>query len=41
MKSTILSLLILTFATSGLRAEHYRTDINPALLYYLSFIVGP
>lgn len=40
MKSIFLSLLILTFTASGLQAEHFRTDINPALLYYLSFIVA-
>jgi hypothetical protein len=40
MKSIHLSFLILAVAISGLRAEPYRTDINPALLYYLSFIVG-
>jgi hypothetical protein len=34
-------LLILTATVSGLRAEPYRTDVNPALLYYLSFIVSP
>ena len=40
MKSTCLALLMLTGTVCGLRAEPYRTDINPALLYYLSFIVG-
>jgi hypothetical protein len=40
MKSIYLALLMLTGTVGGLRAEPYRTDINPALLYYLSFIVG-
>jgi hypothetical protein len=40
MKSICLVLLMLTGTVYGLRAEPYRTDINPALLYYLSFIVG-
>lgn len=40
MKSIYLSLLISTATISGLRAEPYRTDINPALLYYQAFIVG-
>ena len=40
MKSTCLALLMLTGTVCSLRAEPYRTDINPALLYYLSFIVG-
>jgi hypothetical protein len=39
MKLIQLSLLMLTVAVSGLGAEPCRTDINPALLYYLSFIV--
>jgi hypothetical protein len=40
MKSIYVALLLLTGTISSLRAEPYRTDINPALLYYLSFIVG-
>ena len=39
-KTIFLLTLILTVTTPGLRAEPYRTDINPALLYYQAFIVG-
>jgi hypothetical protein len=38
-KTICLLPLILTVTVSGSRAEPYRTDINPALLYYQSFIV--
>ena len=41
MKSICLLLLILTLTTPGLRAEPYRTDINPALLYYQAFLLAP
>ena len=39
-KFTCLGLLFLAGTVSGLRAEPYRTDINPALLYYQAFILG-
>ena len=38
-KTICLLTLILTGTVLGSRAEPYRTDINPALLYYQSFIV--
>ncbi len=38
---TCLSLLILTVTAPGLRAEPYRTDLNPALLYYQAFLLAP
>jgi hypothetical protein len=38
-KFACLSLLILTGTVLILRAEPYRTDINPALLYYRSFLM--
>jgi len=41
MKSICLVLLFLTGATLSLRAGPHRTDINPALLYYQAFILGP
>jgi hypothetical protein len=40
-KITCLSLLILTGTLLVLRAEPYRTDINPALLYYRAFLLAP
>jgi hypothetical protein len=43
MKTTkfiCLGLSFLTGTVSGLRAGPYRTDINPALLYYQAFILG-
>jgi hypothetical protein len=40
MKSICLLLLMLAVTAPGSRAEPYRTDINPALLYYQSFILG-
>ena len=39
-KTICLLTLILTGTVLGSRAEPYRTDINPALLYYQSFIMG-
>ncbi|MGA9777602.1 MAG: hypothetical protein WBS33_04960 [Verrucomicrobiia bacterium] len=39
LKSICLLSVILTGTVSGLRAEPYRTDINPALLYYQAFIL--
>src|SRR5689334_3533526 len=44
MKKTIaicLSLLTLDAATASARAEAFRTDINPALLYFQAFILAP
>ena len=38
---TCLALLILTGTVLVSRAESYRTDINPALLYYQAFILAP
>ena len=40
-KPICLSLLVLTGALPGARGEAFRTDINPALLYYTSFLVAP
>lgn len=40
-KSTCLSLLILAGTLLFSRAEPFRTDINPALLYYQAFLVVP
>ena len=40
LKSICLLSVILAGTVSGLRAEPYRTDINPALLYYQAFILG-
>jgi hypothetical protein len=40
-KFTCLSLLILTGTMLVLRAEPYRTDINPALAYYRAFLMQP
>jgi len=39
MKPICLSLLVLLGTLSGARGEDYRTDINPALLYYRAFLV--
>ena len=39
-KTICLLTLILMGTVLGSRAEPYRTDINPALLYYQSFIMG-
>jgi hypothetical protein len=40
-KSICLSLLVLAGALRGTRADALRTDVNPALLYYTSFLVAP
>jgi hypothetical protein len=39
MKPICLSLLVLTGTLLGARGETFRTDINPALLYYRAFLV--
>jgi hypothetical protein len=36
-----LSLLVLAGAMPGVRGEEFRTDINPALLYYQAFLAAP
>lgn len=41
VKTMQLTLLLLAGALSGARGEDYRTDINPALLYYQAFLVKP
>jgi hypothetical protein len=41
MKSVVLPLLILTGAMVSARGQQFRTDINPALLYYQAVIVAP
>jgi hypothetical protein len=41
MKPICLSLLVLTGTLLGARGERFRTDINPALLYYQAFLVAP
>src|SRR4051812_35673448 len=41
MKPISLSLLLLTAGLLGARGEAFRTDINPALLYYRAFIAVP
>jgi hypothetical protein len=41
IKLTCISLLILTGTILISRAEPYRTDINPALLYYRAFLLAP
>lgn len=41
MKPICLSLLVLTGTVLGLRGEIFRTDINPALLYYRAFLLQP
>jgi len=40
-RTLCLLLLILSGIVSGAHGEHYRTDINPALLYYQAFLVAP
>lgn len=40
-KRTCLPLLLLAFALTAARAGTFRTDINPALLYYQAFLVAP
>jgi hypothetical protein len=40
MKIVCLSLLVLTGSLSGARGEDFRTDINPALMYYRAFLVA-
>jgi hypothetical protein len=40
-KSICLALFVLTGLLDGVRGENYRTDINPALLYYQSFLLAP
>jgi hypothetical protein len=40
-KSICMLLLVLTGLMPVARGEDYRTDINPALLYYQSFLVAP
>jgi hypothetical protein len=40
MKPICLSLLVLTGTLLGVRGEQFRTDINPALLYYRAFLVA-
>ena len=41
MKSFCMPLFILAGAVAGAGAETFRTDINPALLYYQAFLVAP
>jgi len=41
IKPICLSLLVLTGALSGARGEDFRTDINPALLYYRAILLAP
>ena len=41
MKPICLWLLVLAGALSGARGEDFRTDINPALLYYQAFLAEP
>ena len=41
MKTICLFLLVMTGALAGARGEEFRTDINPALLYYQAFTVVP
>jgi len=41
MKPICLSLLILTGILPGARGEDFRTDFNPALLYYRAFLLAP
>jgi hypothetical protein len=41
IKLILLSLAVWLAAATGVRAQDYRTDINPALLYYKSFLLAP
>jgi len=41
IQKVCLSLLIVTGAGTGVAGEAFRTDINPALLYYQAFILAP
>jgi hypothetical protein len=41
MNPICLSLLFLTLNLPGARGEDFRTDINPALLYYRAFLLAP
>jgi hypothetical protein len=41
MKPICLTLLLLTGMLPGARGEDFRTDINPALLYYRAFLLAP
>ena len=41
MKPICWSLLLLTAMLPGARGEDFRTDINPALLYYRAFLLAP
>src|SRR5690242_16221402 len=41
MKSTGLSLILISLLASSLQGEQFRTDINPALKYYQAFILAP
>ena len=41
MNSICLSALIVSGATTGVRGEPFRTDINPAMQYYQAFLVAP
>jgi len=41
LKSVCLSWLLLALATPAPAAERYRTDINPALIYYQAFALTP
>ena len=41
MKPICLSLLVLTGSLLGAPGEDFRTDINPALLYYRAFLLAP
>jgi hypothetical protein len=40
-KPSCLSMLVLTGTLLGVRGESFRTDLNPALLYYQAFLVAP
>jgi hypothetical protein len=41
MKSTVLTVALVTGMITGSRAEQFRTDINPAMQYYQAFQVTP
>jgi len=41
MKPFCLALLVLTGSLPGARGDDFRTDINPALLYYRAFLLAP